>query len=875
MTKTILVIEDDSAVAGLLDDVLTAEGFTVIVEPDGEWGLRTFEERRPDLVMLDVLLPKLQGFEVVAKLRAVPGGAHVPVIVMSGVFRSATYREKMVNRHKVRAYFDKPLNIDALLDTLHDVFSSGYPTPKRRPTRLPSSLVRTPSGRSRPLAKPDAVEVPAKGDLQELPFARLLGLCFRARITGALMVRRSSVKKIIYFKEGVPVFVRSNLLQECLGRVMIAERLISQKECERSLETRRKEPTRRQGEILVAMGSISQHNLQFALELQIQMKLFELFSWQEGTFQLNPQGDYNGPQVALSMSPTALVHEGALRSMSTERIRRDLSSLQGRALLPSTDPTFRYQALQLDPRADRLLDLMDGTRNAETLLHSGEIDLEDAALVVYALVCTGLLRAPGSPPSFPKPVSDDDLEVLSTGEIDVVSALAEVDPKIAAEHPAHSEAAGKARARALALVTNSGSPPPHEDAEAEQAAEAEDIEAVPVEAQESVDAEDIDDEQAVDVEAEEQVADEATIDIDAMEPEDVVEAAEASELAVDEPPSQPEACHEAEEVEAHRPAPSALLPRASTWTKNPSAAGSDNASSLGLSEELRQQVRARLEAQAARLASQRSTDPEPKKPRRLGRPTKRGLSLDLDKERTRIEEELRAGISRLEGQDLYTRLELQTDADATKIAEAYEQVSRKLHPDRVTAGLGSPDLRLLAEQRHLLIRRAHATLENPATRQRYRTEIGLEPAPEDADLVLADEAFERGRSASALEDWATATEAFEDAVHRDPTEALYISHLAWATYAALTDEEQSSNEDAREHALDLLRRAAELNPRHEQVYLYAGRIQRKGGRAEAATQAYERALRCNPDCMEALSSLRELQPKEVRRTGFLSRLGAR
>jgi CheY-like chemotaxis protein/tetratricopeptide (TPR) repeat protein len=949
VTKSILVVEDDSSVAGLLEDVLSREGFDVRAEADGEWGLRAFTEGTPDLVILDVLLPKLQGFDLITKLRAAPGGAKVPLVVISGVFRRNLYERQLMERHKITAYLDKPLDVDALLDVLHDVFSSGYPEPRPRASRLPSILTRAPA-RATPAAPEQAVALPGKGDLREVPFARLLGTCFRARATGALMLRRATVKKIVYFKEGVPVFVRSNLLTECLGRVMVEERLISQRECEQSLERKRKEPDKRQGEILVEMGSISQHNLQFALELQMQAKLFEIFSWQE----FNQHGDYDGPQVALSMSPTALIHEGSLRGMSAERIRRDLSQVADGPLLPSRDPTFRYQALQLDPRAERLLDLMDGSRSAPDLIDSGVADPDDAAFLVYALVATGLLYAPPPPPAMK--VEETDLEVLGTGEI-------EVPPELADAAPRAPSTAGKALARALAAnarfsqapgqlprAASTPPPPPPPDAEDEAA--------LATEGQTEADEASAALEAAADDEgwADDEAGTLASGDEDATpEPEDGAAAAASLEddgLAAADPdaererggsraggaapPLSPDPAPEldgpggadgpgddaaeragprsdmglqddawaddADDAEASpdvdpaeeetpvpavtalpqptpapEPAPppeleaprASRLPRASRWGKTPSGelpAAERPASTL--SPSLREEVRARLEVEAHRLATLRPP-PEAKPGRRRGA-SRKALGLDLDQERARLEVELEADLARLTEQDHYARLELSPGADAEEIARAFERLTRRFDPERITAGLRSPQLRLLAERRVLLLTRAQATLLDPAARRRYHARLGLERAPDDAPLVRADDAFEAGRRAARHEAWAEAREAFAEAVAKDPEEGVYLSHLAWATHAAAPEDPE-----AREQALELLRRAAELNPRHEEVYLFAGRIQQRQGRREAALQAFQRALRCNPDCVEALAAVRELTPPPAKKGGLFSRLSAR
>ena len=82
MAKKILVIEDDAAVRRLLQDELEFEGFESRFAETAQEGLEAFSSERPDLVLLDLMLPDLSGFEVCRRLRELD--PDVPVIVLSG-----------------------------------------------------------------------------------------------------------------------------------------------------------------------------------------------------------------------------------------------------------------------------------------------------------------------------------------------------------------------------------------------------------------------------------------------------------------------------------------------------------------------------------------------------------------------------------------------------------------------------------------------------------------------------------------------------------------------------------------------------------------------------------------------------------------------
>jgi two-component system phosphate regulon response regulator PhoB len=81
--RTIVVIEDEDAILDVLDYNLRREGFIVATARDGRTGLELVRERRPDLVLLDLMLPELDGIELCRALRSDPSTATLPVIMLT------------------------------------------------------------------------------------------------------------------------------------------------------------------------------------------------------------------------------------------------------------------------------------------------------------------------------------------------------------------------------------------------------------------------------------------------------------------------------------------------------------------------------------------------------------------------------------------------------------------------------------------------------------------------------------------------------------------------------------------------------------------------------------------------------------------------
>ncbi len=83
--KTILLIEDESALQKTIGDALLQEGFQTLSALDGEAGLRLAQEQHPDMILLDLILPKVNGFEVLKSLKEHKETQNIPVIVLTNL----------------------------------------------------------------------------------------------------------------------------------------------------------------------------------------------------------------------------------------------------------------------------------------------------------------------------------------------------------------------------------------------------------------------------------------------------------------------------------------------------------------------------------------------------------------------------------------------------------------------------------------------------------------------------------------------------------------------------------------------------------------------------------------------------------------------
>ena len=127
MPIIVLVVDDDSSTLRLLGYMLERGGFQVKMAGDGEDGLAMAYQQPPDLVILDVMMPGLNGYQVCERLRADPRTAHVPIIILTA--RSQRIDQQTALEAGADLYLSKPVTPDELVEKVNELLS--------RPTDVP------------------------------------------------------------------------------------------------------------------------------------------------------------------------------------------------------------------------------------------------------------------------------------------------------------------------------------------------------------------------------------------------------------------------------------------------------------------------------------------------------------------------------------------------------------------------------------------------------------------------------------------------------------------------------------------------------------------------------------------------------------------
>ena len=125
----VLVVEDDPETLRVASEVIGRLGYGVIAAGDGEEGLRLAQAYRPEVVITDALMPKMDGRALCLRLKQLPATSHAKVVVMTSVYVAGRYRSEAMTKFKADEYLTKPLDFQKLRLTLERMAGEAAPAP--------------------------------------------------------------------------------------------------------------------------------------------------------------------------------------------------------------------------------------------------------------------------------------------------------------------------------------------------------------------------------------------------------------------------------------------------------------------------------------------------------------------------------------------------------------------------------------------------------------------------------------------------------------------------------------------------------------------------------------------------------------------------
>ena len=117
--KKILIIDDEEDLQKMLKIRLEQEGFNIVQANDGDVGLKTAEQEVPDMIIMDIMMPNMDGYSCLKEVRSLPKTKDIPVLMLSG--KEEEKVRDLFAFQKISGYIEKPFELDDLVVKVREI----------------------------------------------------------------------------------------------------------------------------------------------------------------------------------------------------------------------------------------------------------------------------------------------------------------------------------------------------------------------------------------------------------------------------------------------------------------------------------------------------------------------------------------------------------------------------------------------------------------------------------------------------------------------------------------------------------------------------------------------------------------------------------
>lgn len=317
MTAKILIIDDDKFTREVLRKILERDPLIARLKPEifmaanGLVGVEEFERERPSLVIVDLFMPKMDGFAVCKRLRELASANELTIAVTSGVYKDAAIA-KQIEQDFSAHFFAKPYQVKNLA-----AFAA---------SALMPHAADLPPARSQQATQ----DQQRSGDLGKRNAAAIFWDLLEEEATGRLLLRRGQVVRQIELFVGHPVSVTTNVREETLGHFLVTRNVIDVRAHREAMATAASQK-KRLGETLIAMGLLSPRQLIQELTAQTRLKLVHALRWRDGAWSFRPTASGTSRGNALDFAE--VIVKGLASTAQVDTPAPELQAMQEQALM--------------------------------------------------------------------------------------------------------------------------------------------------------------------------------------------------------------------------------------------------------------------------------------------------------------------------------------------------------------------------------------------------------------------------------------------------------------------------------------------------------------------------------------------------------------
>lgn len=410
--KKVLVIDDSPTVRRLAELVLTQSGYEVFTAPDGDEGLELAKKIKPSIILVDFIMPRMNGYKLCKIIRSDPSLKDIPLMLITakGEEVGQTFEEKFGVIH----YFQKPFEPDDLVNKINEVLGMETREEMTRPQPESAEMLVENIDRLfkyyfeqelKVLLKSIMTEVLKEtevvrcngliisGELNHLSVADVLQFIGMIGLSGKLTVVSRNVNSEVYLEKGQIVFaaISKTGYRRFLTDMLIEDGRIEKKQLNAvvSEAKKRRLPV---GRILIQEGFITEDELMVYLKTRIEEAIFHTLSVSSGNFYLEEE------PLPLRLSdikfriPVSSIILDSLRKLDESRVAAEIFHSNDLVPVRLITNVEVLEDVSLDEKEFKLFSLIDGKSRLSDIIIKSNLDELEVKRIFYSLQKIGLLK---------------------------------------------------------------------------------------------------------------------------------------------------------------------------------------------------------------------------------------------------------------------------------------------------------------------------------------------------------------------------------------------------------------------------------------------------------------------------------------------------
>ncbi len=423
MSMRILLVEDDRYFLGILSDYLSHVGFEVLAAADGLAGLELAQNEQVDLVLTDVLMPRLSGLELAARLKELGTDEAPPVLLMSAVYQDEADIQSNLRQCGADDYLIKPFTMEELYRKLGEHLALARPSPLGEGRGgAGDTLVLVPGWEG-------DIELPSSGEIEPGFLGEFMLQLLSASHTGVLEMVDGSRWKNIVFLNGYPMWSDGGGTHNRMGTMLLEEGTIDGDQFKAVVQFMREHEVDF-GSALTDTGVFSPTELYRQLRRLTNRRVVSAHSWAVGQWTLS--STFPRQASCFEVQPLLAVWRGITDHGDSGARAELIAEYEEMYVIPTDSYQAAWTVLRVEEAFEALGSFVNGMRRVADLRELEVLSDDELSSALWLMFKAGMVGFAARPAQSGRLSSSADGEVgLTTRVVPAVSSpLSDLAEKI-------------------------------------------------------------------------------------------------------------------------------------------------------------------------------------------------------------------------------------------------------------------------------------------------------------------------------------------------------------------------------------------------------------------------------------------------------------